>query len=62
MMDFINVPYDIMRLHLIPFTLKDVAKKWLQSFPTNSIATWDKLVWVFFRKYFPNGMMFKLRN
>ncbi|XP_073225625.1 uncharacterized protein [Cicer arietinum] len=30
-------------LRLFPFSLKDDAKEWLNSFPANSITTWDDL-------------------
>ena len=62
MMQFPNVPHDIVRLHFIPFALKDLAKKWMHSLPVNSISSWDGFVRVFLRKYFPNGKTVKLRN
>jgi len=62
MMQFSNVSQDTIRLRFIPFALKDSAKKWMHSLPTNSISTWDGFVSVFLRKYFPNGKTVKLRN
>jgi len=34
----------------------------MHSVLTNSISTWDELVRVFWRKYFPNSKTMKLRN
>ena len=62
MMQFPNMSRDVVRLHFIPIALKDSAKKWMHSLPTNSISTWDGFVSVFLRKYFPNGKTVKLRN
>jgi len=62
MMQFPYVSQDVVRLRFIPFVLKDSAKKWIHSLPTNSISTWDGFIRVFFRKYFPNGKTVKLRT
>ena len=60
MMQFLNATGGIMRLSLIPFSLKDLPKKWMQSHLINSIVTWDEFVGVFLRKYFPNRKMVKV--
>ena len=39
---------DAVRLHFVPFALKDLAKKWLYHLAENSITTWDDFVKVFF--------------
>ena len=41
------------RLRHFPFTLKDMAKAWLNSQPPTSITTWDLLAKAFLAKYFP---------
>ncbi|KAI3766101.1 hypothetical protein L2E82_16151 [Cichorium intybus] len=38
-----NTNRNIFRLRLFPFTLKDKAKYWFTSLPSNSITTWDQL-------------------
>ncbi|XP_073033775.1 uncharacterized protein [Primulina eburnea] len=38
-----NVPDDIIRMRLFPFSLKDQARGWLQSLPLGSITTWEEL-------------------
>ena len=59
---FTSVSQDIVRLHFIPFSLKDVVKKWMQSLHTNSITIRNGFVYVFLRKYFPNGGIIKFIN
>jgi len=53
---------DAIKLRFIPFALKDNAKKWLSSLPTNSISTWEEFVTVFLKKYYPRHKTAKLRN
>jgi len=53
---------DAIKLRFIPFALKDKAKKWLYSLPTNSISTWDEFVTVFLKKFFPIHKTVKIRN
>jgi len=60
MMQFSNVPQDIIRLYFMPFALKDLAKRWMHGLPTNLISSWDGFGRVFLRKYFPNGKTVKL--
>jgi len=62
MMQFPNVPQDIVRLRFIPFALKDSAKKWIHCLRANSISSWDGFVRAFLRKYFWNGKTMKLWN
>ena len=44
---------DAVRLHFVPFALKDLAKKWLYNLVENSITTWDNFVKVFLKKLYP---------
>jgi len=44
---------DAVRLRFIPFSLKDLAKKWLYSLVVDSVATWENLVKVFLKKFYP---------
>lgn len=50
------------KLRLFPFSLKDKAKKWLNSNPTDFFTTWKALSQAFLNKYFPPGKTAKLRN
>ncbi|PKA55602.1 hypothetical protein AXF42_Ash006804 [Apostasia shenzhenica] len=61
-MHYPHVTIDAIRLRLMPFALKDNAKKWLYSLGVNSIGTWDDFIKVFLKKYFPNGKTVRLRN
>ena len=44
---------DAVRLRFIPFSLKDLAKKWLYSLVVDSVATWENFVKVFLKKFYP---------
>ena len=57
-----DVPDDAIRLILFPFSLKDRAREWLNSFPAGSISDWATLAQKFLAKYFPLGKTVKLRN
>ncbi|KAI3674838.1 hypothetical protein L2E82_51954 [Cichorium intybus] len=48
-----NNPRNIFRLRLFPFTLKDKAKYWFTSLPSNSITTWDQLKPKFLQEFYP---------
>ncbi|CAH9120761.1 unnamed protein product, partial [Cuscuta epithymum] len=37
-----GVPSDAVRLRLFPFSLRDRAQSWLDSFPDNHFSTWDQ--------------------
>ena len=62
MIHFHNVHIDVVKLRLVPFALKDNAKRWMYTLPTNFISSWNDFIKVFLRKYFPNGRTVKLRN
>ena len=44
---------DAVRLRFIPFSLKDLAKKWLYSLAVDSVTTWDDFVKAFLKKFYP---------
>ena len=44
---------DAIRLCFIPFSLKDLTKKWLYSLAANSVTTWDDFVKAFLKKFYP---------
>ena len=62
MMHFPNIPINVMRMKLIPFALKDSAKRWMYGLAANSVTSWNDFVKLFLRKYFPNAMIVKPRN
>ena len=51
-----------LKLILFPFSLKDNAKWWLNSLPSDTIATWDQLSTKFITKFFPAQRMRQLRR
>ena len=57
-----GIPDDAIRLRLFPFSLKDRARKWLNSLTIESISDWATLAQNFFTKYFPPTKTVKLRN
>jgi len=57
-----GVSQDAVYLRSFPFTLKDYAKRWLQSLPNGSIQTWDEMTRNFFDKYFSSAKTCKFRR
>ncbi|XP_038880454.1 uncharacterized protein LOC120072115 [Benincasa hispida] len=57
-----GVTNDAIRLRLFPFSLKDRAKDWLETIPSESITTWEELAQAFLNKYFPPTKSSKLRK
>ncbi|KAH9697932.1 hypothetical protein KPL71_023814 [Citrus sinensis] len=53
---------DALRLRLFPYSLRDRARVWLNSLPSDSITTWNELADKFLMKYFPSTKNAKLRN
>jgi len=62
MMHFPNIPMDVVHMKLIPFALKDFAKRWMYGLAANFVTSWDDFVKLFQRKYFPNAKTVTLRN
>ncbi|KAL5550722.1 hypothetical protein UlMin_000898 [Ulmus minor] len=63
MLQTINgVTDDILKLKLFPYSLRDRARAWLNSLPSDSITTWNDLAEKFLMKYFPPTKNAKLRN
>jgi len=53
MMKISHLIDDAIRLRFIPFSLKDLAKKWLYSLAAGSIISWDDFIKVFLKKSYP---------
>ena len=43
---------DAIRLRFVPFTFKDLAKKWLYSLVESSITSWDTFIKAFLKKFY----------
>jgi len=50
MMNFPNIPIDVVRMKLIHFVLKDSAKRWMYGLVANSVTSWNDFVRLFLRK------------
>ncbi|GJT46109.1 reverse transcriptase domain-containing protein [Tanacetum coccineum] len=57
-----NVPSDVVKLLLFPFSLEGAAQTWLEKEPPNSITTWNDLVSKFVNRFFPPSKTTNLRN
>ncbi|GKF63171.1 reverse transcriptase domain-containing protein [Tanacetum coccineum] len=57
-----EVPHDVLRLCLFPYSLMHHATAWFDRLPKNSIHRWEEVVTKFLLKYFPPSMVTKLRN
>src|SRR3954462_279979 len=53
---------NIVKLKLFPFSLRGGAKIWFQSWPRNSIDSWDKCKDAFIGKYYPPAKIIQLRS
>ncbi|XP_062118982.1 uncharacterized protein LOC133832687 [Humulus lupulus] len=53
---------DALRLKLFPYSLRDRARAWLNSLPSDSVSTWKELAERFWMKYFPPTKNSMLRN
>ena len=62
MQKYKEVDGDIVKLNLFPFSLRVRAKACLQSFPRNSIDSWDKCKDAFIGKYYHPAKIIQLRS
>ena len=44
---------EVIKLHLFPFSLRDIAATWYESLPYGSINTWEELVEAYLGRFFP---------
>ena len=56
-----GVPPDSYKLMLFPFSLRDKATQWLESFPRDSINNWDDLATKFLAKFYPPQRIIRLK-
>ena len=43
----------VIRLHLFPFSLRDVVASWFESLPVESVTNWEELVEAYMGRFFP---------
>ena len=53
MMKIPNLGVDVIKLHFVLFSLKDLAKKWFYSVEAGSISSWDNFIKAFLKKFYP---------
>ena len=52
----------VIKLHLFPFSLRDIAATWYESLPYGSIDKWEELVEVFLGRFFPPSLTTERRS
>ena len=53
MMSIPQLGDDAVKLRFTPFSLKDLAKKWLYNLAVDSVTTWDDFIKAFLKKFYP---------
>ncbi|GJR33511.1 reverse transcriptase domain-containing protein [Tanacetum coccineum] len=59
---FRDVPNDVIKLMMFPYSLEGAARVWYDIEPPNSILTWDDLVNKFVNQFFPPSKTTHLKN
>nr|GEZ45943.1 hypothetical protein [Tanacetum cinerariifolium] len=59
---FRDVPNDVIKLMMFPYSLKGSARRWYDKEPPNSILTWKDLVNKFVNQFFPPSKTTHLKN
>ena len=47
-----GVKPEVIKLHLFPFSLRDIAATWYESLPYDSVNTWEELVEAYLGRFF----------
>ena len=53
---------EVIKLHLFPFSLRDVAATWYESLPYGSVDTWEELVEAYLGRFFPPSLTSERRR
>ncbi|GJW83849.1 reverse transcriptase domain-containing protein, partial [Tanacetum coccineum] len=59
---FRDVPNDVIKLMMFPYSLEGAAKVWYEKEPPNLILTWEDLVTKFVNQFFPSSKTTHLKN
>ena len=57
-----DVRPEVIKLHLFPFSLRDIAATWYESLPYGSVDTWEELVEAYLVRFFPPSLTSKRRR
>ena len=47
---------EVIKLHLFPFSLRDITATWYESLPYGSVDTWEELVEAYLGRFFPPSL------
>ena len=47
---------EVIKLHLFPFSLRDIAATWYEPLPYGSVDTWEELVEAYLGRFFPPSL------
>ena len=53
---------EVIKLHLFPFSLRDIAATWYELLPYGSIDTWEELVEAYLGRFFPLSLTSERRR
>ncbi|GJT94279.1 reverse transcriptase domain-containing protein [Tanacetum coccineum] len=59
---FRDMPNDVIKLMMFPYSLEGAARLWYEKEPPNSILTWEDLVTKFVNQFFPPSKTTHLKN
>ena len=57
-----GVRLEVIKIHLFPFSLRDIAATWYESLPYGSINTWEELVEEYLGRFFPPSLTSERRR
>ena len=53
---------EVIKLHLFPFSLRDIVATWYDSLPYGSVDTWEELVEAYLGRFFPPSLTSERRR
>ena len=53
---------EVIKLHLFPFSFRDIAATWYESLPYSSVDTWEELVEAYLGRFFPQSLTSERRR
>ena len=53
---------EVIKLHLFPFSLRDIVATWYESLPYGSVDTWEELVEAYLGRFFPPSLTSERRR
>ena len=53
---------EVIKFHLFPFSLRDIASTWYESLPYGSVDTWEELVQTYLGRFFPPSLTSERRR